>query len=340
MNKLTELEELNGVEKAAVLFISLGSEKSSKILKMLPEPMIEKITYGIANITSVEPKVRDSILLEFVEMNKAREHIRQGGIDYARDILTRALGNKRAQNIIDNLSPVAMNKKPFSIARETDPMQVLKTIVNEHPQTIALIMCFLEPENSARILSELPDEVKSDVAYRIATMNKTSPTVIMRVEKILDGKLSNVKDNQFESYGGIKTIVDILNSADRSTEKNIIEEMAKENPKLVEEIKDGMFVFEDIISLDSASIQRMLREIDGADLALSIKGASRDMAEIIYKNLSKRAVEVLKDDVEFLGPVRLVSVEEAQHKIVAVIRRLDEAGEIYMNRGGEDAIIS
>lgn len=339
MKTKSRLNELSGVEKAAVLFISMGPEKSSKVLKLLPDPMIEKITYEIANITSVEPEIRDGILQEFVEMNQAREYIRQGGLDYARDILTRALGTQRAQNIIESSARLAMQKKPFAMARRTDPFQLLKTILNEHPQTIALILCFLQADKAAQILSNLPEEIKTDVALRIATMNKTSPAVIKRVEAILDNKLSNVVDNNFEAYGGVKTLVDILNAVNRSTEKNIIDEMGKENPELAEEIKESMFVFEDIITLDGTAIQRVLREIDNNDLALAIKGASLDVAEAIYKNMSKRAADTLKEDVEFLGPVRLVAVEEAQHKIVAVIRRLEEAGEIFMSRGGEDALI-
>jgi flagellar motor switch protein FliG len=340
MKTHNKINELTGVEKAAVLFISLGSDNSSKVFKMLPEQMIEKITYEIANITTVEPSVRDGILAELVEMNQAREYISQGGIDYARDILTRALGSQRALSIIENSSRLAMKKKPFSIARRTDPLQLLKTIENEHPQTIALILCFLQPEKSAQILSELSDEIKTDVAYRIATMNKTSPVVIKQVEKVLDGKLSNVVDNNFESYGGVRTLVDILNAVNRSTEKNIVESMAMEDPELAEEIKDSMFIFEDIISLDNAAIQRVLRDVDNSDLSLAVKGASQDVADIIYNNISKRAAETLKDDVEFLGPVRLMAVEEAQQKIVGIIRRLDEAGEIFLNRGGDDAIIA
>ncbi len=335
-----KLNEMSGVEKAAILFITLGTDKSSKVMKMLPESMIERITYEIANITTVEPEIRDSILAEFVEMNKAREYIGQGGIDYARDILTRAVGSQKAMSIIENSARLAMQKKPFAIARKTDPAQLMKTIEDEHPQTIALILCFLQPEKAAHILSELPEDIKTDVAYRIATMNKTSPSVIMQVEKVLDGKLSNIVDNNFESYGGVRTLVDILNAVNRSTEKNIVEEMAKENPELAEEIKESMFIFEDIISLDNTAIQRVLRDVDNAELALAIKGASQDVAKIIYSNISKRAAETLKDDVEFLGPVRLIAVEEAQQRIVGIIRRLDEAGEIFLNRGGEDAIIA
>jgi len=332
--------EMTGVEKAAILFISLGADKSSKVMKMLPESMIEKITYEIANTATVEAETRDSILAEFIEMNKSSEYIGQGGIDYARDILTNALGNQKAKGIIENSARLAMQKKPFAIARKTDPMQLLKTIENEHPQTIALILCFLQPEKAAQILSELPEDVKTDVAYRIATMNKTSPKVIKQVENVLDGKLSNIVDNNFESYGGVRTIVDILNAVNRSTEKNIVENMAKENPELAEEIKEGMFIFEDIVSLDNSAIQRVLRDVDNADLSLAIKGASDEVSKIIYNNISKRAAETLKEDVEFLGPVRLVAVEEAQQRIVGIIRRLDEAGEIFLNRGGEDAIIA
>jgi len=332
-------QTLSGVEKAAVLMITLGPDLSSKILKMLPESMIEKITFEIANITQVEPVVKDEILTEFIETQRASQYIKEGGLDYARDILTKALGSKKAEEILANSERLAIKRKPFTLARKTDPLQLLKTIVNEHPQTIALILCFLQADKSAQIISGLPDDIKSDVAYRIATMNKTSPKVIKQVEQILDKKLSNVLDGNFESYGGIKTLVEILNSANRGTEKSILESLEQEDADLAEEIKDSMFVFEDVINLDSIYVQRVLRDVDNSDLALALKGASKDVADHIYANISKRAVETLREDIEFMGPVRITAVEEAQHKIVGIIRRLDEAGEIIISRGDQGEIV-
>ena len=334
-----KVHELSGVEKAAVFFITLGPEQSAGILKLLPLKMIEKITYEISNMSKVEPVVRNEVMKEFLALNDNLEYFKEGGVDYARELLTKALGSEKAGDIIDISSQMALTKKPFTLARRTDSQQLLKTIINEHPQTIALILCFLQPEKSASILSSLPEELQSNVSYRIATMNKTSPIVIKRVEKILDEKLSNVIDNNFESYGGISTLVGILNSVNRTTEKNIMEQLDDRSHELAEEIKLQMFVFEDVITLDDASIQRVLREIDNNDLIVALKGASDAVADAIFMNLSKRAAETVKEDLEFLGPVRITVVEEAQHKIVGVIRRLEEAGEIYLNRGGEDAVI-
>lgn len=334
-----KVHELSGVEKAAVFFITLGPEKSAGILKLLPLKMIEKITYEISNMSKVEPAVRNEVMKEFLALNENLEYFKEGGVDYARELLTKALGSDKAGDIIEISSQMALTKKPFTLARRTDSQQLLKTIINEHPQTIALILCFLQQEKAASILSNLPEELQSNVSYRIATMNKTSPIVIKRVEKILDEKLSNVIDNNFESYGGISTLVGILNSVNRTTEKNIMEQLDDRSHELAEEIKLQMFVFEDIITLDDASIQRVLREIDNNDLIVALKGASDAVADAIFMNLSKRAAETVKEDLEFLGPVRLTVVEEAQHKIVGVIRRLEEAGEIYLNRGGEDAVI-
>ncbi len=332
-------QTLTGVEKAAVLMITLGPELSSKILKMLPESMIEKITFEIANITQVEPTVKDEILTEFVETQRASQYIKEGGLDYARNLLTKALGSKKAEEILANSERLAQKRKPFTLARKTDPLQLLKTIVNEHPQTIALILCFLQSDKAAQIISGLPEDIKADVAYRIATMNKTSPKVIKQVEQILDRKLSNVLDGNFESYGGIQTLVEILNSANRGTEKSILESLEQEDADLAEEIKDSMFVFEDVINLDSIYIQRVLRDVDNSDLALALKGSSKDVADHIYANISKRAGETLREDIEFMGPVRITAVEEAQHKIVGIIRRLDEAGEIIISRGDQGEVV-
>lgn len=333
------LNTLTGVEKAAILLISLGPELSSKVLKMLPDAMIEKVTFEIANITQVESRVRNEIMTEFIETQKASNYIREGGLDYAKEILTKALGPKKAEEIISNSERLAQKRKPFTLARKTDPLQLLKTIMNEHPQTIALILCFLQSDKAAQVLSGLPDDLKADVAYRVATMNRTSPRVIKQIEQTLDKKLSNVLEGNFESYGGIRTLVEILNSVNRGTEKSIMEALSREDEELAEEIKDNMFVFEDIINLDNTYIQRILREVDKSDLALALKGASKEVSDVIFGNISKRAAETLKEDIEFLGPVRLTAVEEAQHKIVAIIRKLDEAGEIVVNRGGQSALV-
>lgn len=331
--------KLTGIEKAAILMIALGPEISSDLLKRLPDNMIEKITYEIANRTQITSEQRREVLNEFMDMTLAQDYITEGGLDYAKNILTKALGSKKAKAIIDTVSEITQQRRPFAIARKADAQQLFNTISKEHPQTIALILCYLQPDKAATVISGLPEEMQNEVAYRIATMNRTSPLVIKQVETVLEKKLSTIIGNEFATIGGVKTLVDILNSVDRGTEKNIIEDLEKEQPDLAEQVREGMFVFEDVVLLDGASIQRILREVDTKDLALALKGSSEDVANTIYKNQSKRASETLREDIEFMGPVRLVEVEQAQQKIVGIIRRLDESGEIIIARGGEDAIV-
>jgi flagellar motor switch protein FliG len=332
--------KLTGIQKAAILFITLGPDASSGIIKKLPEKDIQKITYEIANITSVKSEQRQTILDEFMEMNKAKDFLLEGGVDYARNLLSKALGTSRAKEILDKVMEETQQYRPFSIARKADAHQLLNVISNEHPQTIALIMCYMQSDKAAQILASLPLDLQSDVSFRIATMSSISPMVIKEIEKVLNGKLSSVIRTDTAVVGGIESLVEILNQVDRTTERNITEGLEREDAELAEKVKESMFVFEDIITLDDVSIQRILREIDNKDLSLALKGCSEEVANSIYKNQSKRAAASLKEDMEFLGPVRLMDVEKAQQKIVGVLRRLDEAGEIVLSRGGEDAIIN
>ncbi|ALP89506.1 MULTISPECIES: flagellar motor switch protein FliG [Clostridium] len=334
-----EERKLTGVQKAAILFITLGPEASSGILKKLPESDIQKITYEIANITSVTAEQREEILNEFLQINKARDYIIEGGMDYAKQLLSKALGTQRANEILDKVSEATAQYRPFSIARKADSKQLLNVITAEQPQTIALILCYLQPDKAAQVMAELPEETQSEVAYRIATMNTTSPMVIKEIESVLESKLSSVVRTEMTSLGGVETLVGILNSVDRTTEKNITEGLEREDAELADKVKSSMFVFEDVISLDDVSIQRILREVEASDLALALKGCSDEVANCIYRNQSKRAAASLKEDMEFLGPVRITDVEKAQQKIVSIIRRLDDANEIIISRGGEDAII-
>lgn len=331
--------KLTGVQKAAILFITLGPDASSGILKKLPEGEIQKITYEIANITSVTADQREEILGEFLQINKARDYIIEGGMDYAKQLLAKALGAQRANEILEKVSEATAQYRPFSIARKADPHQLLNVILSEQPQTIALILCYLQPDKAAQVMAELPEETQSEVAYRIATMSNTSPMVIKEIEKVLESKLSSVVRTEMTSLGGVETLVGILNSVDRTTEKNITEGLEREDAELADKVKGSMFVFEDIVSLDDVSIQRILREVESSQLSLALKGCSEEVANAIYRNQSKRAAAALKEDMEFLGPVRIMDVEKAQQAIVSVIRRLDDANEIIISRGGEDAII-
>lgn len=331
--------KLTGVQKAAILFITLGPEAAAGIIKKLPEAEIQKITYEIANITSVSSEQREEILGEFMDMNQARDYIKEGGMDYARALLAKALGSQRASEILDKVSEATQQYRPFAIARKADAHQLLNVINSEHPQTIALILCYLQPDKAAQVMAELSEDVQTDVALRIATMSTTSPMVLKEIEKVLEGKLSSVVRTEMTTIGGVETLVDILNQVDRTTEKNITESLEREDADLADKVKSSMFVFEDIMTIDDVSIQRILREVDAKELALALKGCSEEVANTIFRNQSKRAAASLKEDMEFLGPVRLMDVEKGQQKIVAIIRRLDEAGEIILSRGGEDAII-
>lgn len=330
--------ELSGRVKAAMLLIALGPERSAEIFKHLREEEVEQLTLEIANIRTVSKEEKEKVLEEFYQICLAQEYIAEGGISYAKEILEKALGTQKALEIINKLT-VSLQVRPFDFIRRADPMQLLNYIQGEHAQTIALILAYLKPAQAAAVLSALPQDKQADVTRRIAMMDRTSPEIIREVEKVLEKKLSSLVVEDFTSAGGIEAIVDILNSVDRGTEKHIMETLEIEDAELAEEIKKRMFVFEDIVTLDNRSIQRFLREIDNKQLALALKGASTEVQNVIFNNMSKRMQEMIKEDMEYMGPVRLKDVEEAQQKIVNVIRKLEETGEIIISRGGGDEII-
>lgn len=329
---------LTGKQKAAILLISLGPEISAQIFKHLRDEDIEQLTLEIANIRKVPGEAKEEIIGEFHELLVAKEYISSGGIDYAREILEKALGNQKAMEIINRLT-ATLQVKPFDFVRKTDPSQLLNFIQSENSQTIALIIAYLDPEQAASILSALPAERQADVARRIAIMDRTSPDVIREIERLLERKLSSVVSEDFTSAGGLQNVVDILNRVDRTTEKTIMETLEIQDPELAEEVKKRMFVFEDIIQLDDRAIQQVLREVESKDLALALKGSSEEVASKVSRNMSKRAADMLKEDMDYMGPVRLRDVEDAQQRIVNVIRKLEEAGEIVIARGGGDEII-
>lgn len=330
--------KLSGKEKAAILLVALGTEKASQIYKHLTEEEIEQLTLEIANMQKVDTDVRDAVIEEFYEICLAQNYIAEGGIGYAKEVLEKALGSQKALDLINRLTS-SLQVRPFEFVRKADPSQVLNFIQDEHPQTISLILAYLSPHQASAILSELPQDKQAEVAARIATMDSTSPEIIKEVERILENKLSSMVTSDFTDAGGIETIVDILLSVDRGTEKHIIETLEIRDGELAEEIKKRMFVFEDIVILDNRAIQRFLREVDNADLALALKGSSEEVNNLIFANMSKRLQDMIKEDMEFMGPVRLRDVEEAQQKIVNIIRRLEDAGEIVIARGGGDEII-
>lgn len=334
----TGQQQLTGRQKASMFLINLGPEKSAEVMKHLSEEEIQRLTLEIASIKTIDSEQLETVNKEFTDLYMASHYIAQGGIDYAKEVLEKALGSEKAIDIIGNLSS-NLQIKPFDFIRKTDPAQLLNFIQGEHPQTIALIMSYLDSDQAATILSALSSERQTEVARRIAIMDSTSPEIIREVENILEKKISSLGTQDYTSAGGINSIVEILNHVDRSTEKTILETLEVQDPVLSEEIKKLMFVFEDIIKIDDRSIQLVLREVESKDLALALKGANEEVKEIVKKNMSQRAAEMLEEEITFLGPVRLKDVEEAQQQIVNVIRRLEDAGEIVISHGGGDEII-
>lgn len=329
---------LTGRQKAAILLISLGPDVSAQIYKHLTEEEIEKLTLEISSVKKVESEQKEVVMEQFHQIALAQDYISQGGISYAKTVLEKAVGSDEAQKIIARLTS-SLQVKPFDFARKSDPAQILNFIQNEHPQTIALVLSYLDNEQAGQILSELPQEMQADVAKRIAIMDSTSPEIIYEVEQILEQKLSSTVTQDYTQTGGIQAVVEVLNGVDRSTERTILDALEVQDPELAEEIKKRMFIFEDIVTLDNRAIQRVIRDVENDDLRLSLKVASEEVQEIIFSNMSTRMAETFKEEMEYMGPVRLRDVEEAQQRIVATIRRLEEVGEIVIARGGGDDVI-
>ena len=327
-----------GKEKIAILMVALGNEIAAEVYKRLDETAIEIVTLEVANLRKVTPEQRLSVLKDAQEVLLAREYMARGGVDYARDILERALGPERAHNLLTRIT-ASLQVRPFDFMRHTDAQQVLGFIQGEHPQTIALIMSYLEPAQAAGIIGGLPATMQAEVAKRIAQMDRITPEVLREVERVLERKLSTVMGQDFTLAGGIDAIVNIINNADRGTERNIMEHLEENDPELAEEIKRRLFVFEDIIKLDDRSLQRVLREVEMKELSLALKGATEELRSKFFKNMSKRASEMLKEDMDYMGPVRVKDVEESQQKVVNVIRALEDVGEIVISRGGEEDLV-
>lgn len=337
-NATTGDEQISGLQKAAILLIVLGPERSAEIFKHLKEDEIEELTLEIANTRSVSPALKDNVINEFYEVCLAQQYIAEGGIGYAKELLEKAYGQDKAVDVISRLT-ASLQVKPFEFVRKTDASQLLNFIQDEHPQTIALVLSYLTTQQSAMIISSLPPDRQADVARRIAVMDRTSPDVIKEVEKVLESKLASLVNQDYTIIGGVDAVVDILNTVDRGTEKHIMETLEIEEPELADEIRKKMFVFEDILLLDDRAIQRVLRDVDNNDLAMALKGAVEQVQNACFNNLSKRLAAMIKEDMEFMGPVRMKDVEEAQQKIVNIIRKLEDSAEIVISRGGGDEII-
>ena len=327
-------ESVPGPRKAAIVMVALGTKASSEIFKNLDEREVEMLTTEIARLDNISADVREAVLEEFHTLAMAHQFVSQGGVDYAREILEKAVGPRKAKEILEKVQQ-SIRTTGFNLLENVDPKQLVNFIQKEHPQTIALLLAHMEPVNAAPIISALPQELQVDVATRIATMESISPDTLDQVEEVLIDQVKAL-------FGGdvSEIVAEMLNSVDRGAEKNILGNLERENPELATEIKNLMFVFEDVMLLDDRSMQRVMKEIDTKELAMALKGASEELQDKFFRNMSSRASEMIREDMEFMGPIRLKDVEEVQQRIVDVIRRLEEDGEIIISgRGGEEDII-
>jgi len=333
--------KLGGAKKAAVLLLALGEEKASEIFKHLTQEEIEGLSLEIAKASKVPREISRSIVHEAVETVLAEQYISEGGVDYARAVLERSLGGERADEIINRLS-ATIERRPFEFLRKTPPEQIHVFLRNEAPQTIALVVANLHTNLAAQVLCQLPPEEQAEVAARIATMSETRPEVVQRVETVMRQKLSNVLSQEYAAAGGVAALADILNHADRPTERNVLDQLAEANAELAEEIRHLLFTFEDVLKLDDRAIQMVLKEVDQKDLAIALRGVGEDQRAPVFKNMSERGSDLLREEIEFQPPQRRRLVEEAQSRIVAIVRRLEEGGAVTITRGtggGDDELM-
>ncbi len=327
-----------GAKKAAILLMSLGAQDAADLMRHLRHSEIEQITVEIANIKRVDREIQQDVLNEFYQMSRAEIEMTEGGIELARDMLERAFDPARANEILRRLTTF-LQRRPFDALRKADANQITALILNEHPQTMAVMLAYMDPMQASQVLSALPTDIQSDVARRIALMGRAAPEVIKEIEALLETKLSNMAAEEVSGAGGINAIVPILNNADRTSERQILERLDEFDPELADEIRNRMFVFENIVQIEDKSVQKVLRRVDNKTLAMALKGTAAEVATKVMRNLSQKAAELLKDDIEVLGPVRIRDVEQAQREIVNIIRQLEDQGELVISRGERDDFV-
>ncbi len=327
-----------GAKKAAILLMSLGAQDAADLMRHLRHSEIEQITVEIANIKRVDREIQKDVLNEFYQISRAEIEITEGGIELARDMLERAFDPGRANEILRRLTTF-LQRRPFDVLRKADANQIIALILNEHPQTMAVMLAYMDPMQASQVLSALPADIQSDVARRIALMGRAAPEVIKEIEALLETKLSNMAAEEVSGAGGINAIVPILNNADRTSERQILERLDEFDPELADEIRNRMFVFENIVQIEDKSVQKVLRRVDNKTLAMALKGTAAEVATKVMRNLSQKAAELLKDDIEVLGPVRIRDVEQAQREIVNIIRQLEDQGELVISRGERDDFV-
>lgn len=338
LGDINKVRKVSGSRKAAVLLMTLGTDVSASIIMNLSDKKIQKIGVEIANIHTVNARERREILQEFIELNKGKEFVLEGGIDYATSLLSGALGNQRANKLLEGIKYDAYTKL-FMAARKAEPEQILACIQGESSQTIAIILSHIQPDKAALILSELPTKSKNEVSLKIGSTSSVSPNIIKTIDKAVESKLAKLGQHEMESSGGVDSLVDILGNVDRKTEKSIINYIEKNNNELAEEIKANMFIFDDIVRLDNMTIQRILKEVNVKDISFALKGSSKEVANVIFRNQSQRASQTLREEIDMLGKIKISQVEESQQTIVNIIRRLEDMGEITLARGSDDEFI-
>ena len=331
--------KMTGQQKAAAVIIALGAENASKVYKYLKEDEVEQLTFEIARLAQMPAQEIETVLGDFYQICLTQKVVTEGGVEYARNVLEKAFGAQMATSLLDRVTK-SLRTKAFEFIRKADYKNMMAIIQNEHPQTIALILSYARADQAAAVIAELPKEVRLEVVERIATMDRTSPEIIKIVEQNLEKKFSSLMSLDFTEFGGVNYIADIMNNMDRANEKYIFDELTRKDAALCEEIRKRMFVFEDITILDDMSIQRFLREVDSKDLVFALKGANQEVANVIFKNMSTRSSESVKSDLEYTHNVRLRDVEDAQQRIVGVIRRLESEGELVIMKGGKDEVIA
>lgn len=336
---MVDTATISGPQKAAILLVQLGRERSALVLKSLRESEVEEVLSEIARLQGIDNHVVDAVMEEFQELATARRYYGKGGMDFAREILEASMGAEKAAELLKRME-ASLVEMPFEFLRRADARQVLSFLQDEHPQTVALVLAHMRAEQAAVVLSGMPTDLQADVAHRVATMENTSPEVIRQVETILERKLSSVlQSNDFSAAGGLQPLIDIINNSDRATERLILEGLERRDPALAEEVRSQMFMFEDIVNLDDRSVQLVLRQVDSKELATALKGVSKDVRDKIMNNVSERAAVTLAEEIEMLGPVRLATVEESQAVVISTIRSLEESGQIVISRGERDEFV-
>lgn len=336
---MPDITELTPMQKAAIIITSVGAENAAYVYKRLSDDDVERLTYEISSLPYLDIETVDAVLNEFYELCLTQKVITEGGVDYARSVLEKAYGPEMAAKLMDRVSK-SMQTKAFEFVRKSDYKNLLAIIQNENPQTIALVLSYVKSEQASAVLQELPKEKRVEVVERIAKMESASPETIKAIESTLERKFAAVVSMDLAEVGGINFVADVLNKVDRGTEKYIFDELSSKDPALVDEIKKKMFVFEDILGLDSMSIQRFIRDVETKDLAVAIKGSNAEVAAVLYANMPQRMQETIQQEIEYLHNVRMRDVDEAQQRIVGIIRHLEEEGDIVIGKGGEDEIIA